>query len=396
MTAAAAREAGTPQVSLVALGVAAFLVTGSAHTITPLLRVISAEFDTNIGRTALIVSAYALPYGACQLLYGPLGDRLGKLRVMTLAVLAFAIATAACAAAPNLPLLAVCRAITGGAAAAVIPLSLAYIGDTVPYSQRQAALGRFLLATSLGQVFGASLGGIFGEFLSWRTIFLLVAVAAGAVWTALRRTAQQVPVTPSTTGAATGLAAYHLIWRRPAARLVIAGVWVEGFFAFTGLGYLGAFLRDRYSLPYLGIGFMLAGFGLGGVIYSRTVRRLVRRFGEPGLLLFGGAINCVCYLAIAFSGVWALFVPLNIVLGFGFGLLHGTLQTKATELAPTARGAAVSLFAFSLFLGQGLGAALLGALIDNAGYTAALALVGIATGLLALGLVALPQLGPRN
>jgi hypothetical protein len=44
-----------------------------------------------------------------------------------------------------------------------------------------------------------------------------------------------------------------------------------------------------------------------------------------------------------------------LISGAGFVIAHSTIQTRATELVPTLRGTAVALFAFSLFLGGGLG-----------------------------------------
>ncbi len=160
----------------------------------------------------------------------------------------------------------------------------------------------------------------------------------------------------------------------------------EGVFLFGGLAYLGAALRERHGISYALIGALLAGFGVGGLAYSRLVGRLVRRLGERRLILVGGGLSAACYLALVPRGWWQLFGPLALVFGLAFNLLHGTLQTKATELAPTARATAVSLFAFSLFLGQGAGAALLGTIVDSGGYGPTFAVAGLATWLLALWL----------
>ena len=65
-----------------------------------------------------------------------------------------------------------------------------------------------------------------------------------------------------------------------------------------------------------------------------------------------------------------------MLLGFGFYMLHSTLQTKATELSPSARGTAVSLFAFMLFLGSATGTGVLGLAIEAVGYTVPLAIAG--------------------
>ena len=144
---------------------------------------------------------------------------------------------------------------------------------------------------------------------------------------------------------------------------------------------------DRYSLSYVVIGFMLSGFGLGGLIYSRSVKWLVRLLGEIGLMGMGEGLMCISFLAIALFQNWMLFIPLNILMGLGFYMMHSTLQTQATELSPSARSTAVLLFAFSLFVGQGIGAALFGRIVDSFGYIYCFLLVGVAIALLSVWLV---------
>jgi MFS transporter, YNFM family, putative membrane transport protein len=70
--------------------------------------------------------------------------------------------------------------------------------------------------------------------------------------------------------------------------------------------------------------------------------------------------------------------------GVGFYMHHATLQTIATQMAPQARGLAISLFAFLFYLGQALGVALCGQLIEFAGYRVMFAVVGVALVALAL------------
>ena len=77
---------------------------------------------------------FTAAYGVFQLVYGPVGDRLGKYRVIAWACAVSALTTLACALAPTFPLLVVARFLAGGTAAAMIPLSMAWIGDNVPTS----------------------------------------------------------------------------------------------------------------------------------------------------------------------------------------------------------------------------------------------------------------------
>ncbi len=373
-------------VSVAVLGSAAFIVTADVRVVNPLLHIIANDYRAEVGATGIIVTAYTIPYGLFQLVYGPLGDRLGKLKIMAWAMALFAIGTAACGLAPDLFTLSLLRFLTGVAAAAMIPMSLAYIGDTFPYDQRQAAIGKFLTAVALGQILSASLGGIVGDFLNWRLIFgfygLISLVVFGILFRASRRSPAKV--NPDIQRGWAAYKPYGRLLAKPGPRTLIIAVFIEGLFFFGGFTFLGAFLRDKYGLAYIAIGFMLTGFGLGNLVYGRSVRWLLARLGgEDGLIFWGGALTFACYLAIALLEIWVLFIPLNIILGVSYYMLHSTLQTRATEMSPGMRGTAVSLFAFSLFLGQGIGTAALGLIVDGPGYVPAFVIAGV--GMLLLG-----------
>jgi MFS family permease len=108
------------------LAAAAFLSSGGARVIDPLLHAIATDFATTVPAVSIVVAAFTLPYGLCQILLGPLGDRIGKLRVILGALVAYAVATGACALAADLPMLTLLRVAAGAASAAVIPLGMAY------------------------------------------------------------------------------------------------------------------------------------------------------------------------------------------------------------------------------------------------------------------------------
>jgi predicted MFS family arabinose efflux permease len=284
------------------------------------------------------------------------------------------------------------RFLSGATAAALVPLSMGYIADHVPYGVRQATLARFLLALSLGQVLGSTFSGIIGQYFGWRGVFLAYGFAGVVAWVALaRRTSVARGLEARGAANAEGKGslspvAYWRLLQLPATRAVIGGVFVEGIFLFSAIAYLGAALRERTGLPYTTIGLILSGTGVGGILYSFIAAPLVRRLGERGMILVGGGGCVACFLALAPANHWWPFIPVSFLLGLAMIMMHATLQTKATELAPHARGTAIALFAFALFLGQGIGAATLGALVDARGYGPTFVLAGIATGLLALTL----------
>jgi predicted MFS family arabinose efflux permease len=369
--------------SLLVLGMGALFVSADARIIDPLLKVVAGEFDVSTGAAAWTVTAYALPYGLCQLFYGPLGDRHGKLRVMSGALLLFALGTAACALVPSLAAFVLLRFLTGVAAAAVIPLSLSYIGDKVAYEDRQAALGRFMSALMLGQVLSSSLGGFFGQHLGWRGVFWLFGglscLATALFFVEARRFPEEKKPDRSLS-----LAPFGALVARLDARRVLLAVFLEGCLVFGGLAYLATSMKDRFPrFGYDGIGVMLAGFGVGGLFYATRVKKLVPRLGERGILTLGAALIGVGYALLALLPAWWLFPLAVLLFGMGYYTMHGSLQTRATELDPNARATAVSLFAFAFFLGQAIGPALMGKAIASFGYLPAFGGAALCVGLLA-------------
>jgi predicted MFS family arabinose efflux permease len=351
-----------------------------------LLPAIATDFGAAVATTAAIVTAYSVAYGVAQVVYGPLGDRVGKLRVISIGLFAAGLFTLACAVARDVPELAALRFAAGFAIAACVPLSLALIGDTVVYTARQATIGRLLSAITLGQVLGGSLAGVIAQALGWRFVFVALGAAALVIAWPLARVARAWPVPRPARAAAPRLAfgAYLALLHRRGPRLLVIAVFVEGLFFYGALAYTGAFLHDRFGLNYLAIGAILAAFGAGGLAYSVSVAWLVRRLGERRMILAGALVVAASYAAYGLAPGWAAATAAMLVGGFFFYMLHNTFQTLATELAPEARGVAVSLFVFTIFLGTATGVAILGRIVATAGYTA-MFLVS-AAGLAALGL----------
>jgi predicted MFS family arabinose efflux permease len=358
---------------LLLLQAAVFMVSAEARVIAPLLPAIALEFQTSVAAAGLLITAYTIPYGLFQLVYGPLADRFSRQRVMGVALGLFSLGTFLGGFGPTMPALYLIRLATGAAAAGVIPIALAYVGDAVPYRERQAALGRVVSVAALGGVLSAALGGVIATLVSWRMLFIgygLLALAVSAVLLRLPVVRLRAPQ-PRAAGL---LGPYRAIFRLAGRRAtaLYGLVFFEGMIATSTSGYLGALLFERDHLSYAMIGALLTLNGVASIVAARFVGRLVARVGERGMLLIGGVLMAISYLLIALQPFW-LFFPVGILVGgAGFVIAHSTLQTRATELVPELRGTAVALFAFSLFLGGGLGTSLAGLTIDHFGYVAAL------------------------
>jgi predicted MFS family arabinose efflux permease len=366
---------------LLTLSAAGFLTSLDRSIFAPLLPALASDLGQPIVAVALAVSAYTIPYGFFQLFYGPVGDRVGKVKVVRWAFLCFSIGTALCAVVSTVGSLYLLRAITGAAAASVISLALAFIGDVVPYERRQPAITNLMGATSLGNALSTAMGGIVGQFLSWRALFVLYGIVALVVTGTLFRVsgdASKATIKPMSS--APPLTQYLQLLRLRKARLLFLIVGLEGITVWGGFTYLGAYMRDRFGVSYLAIGLVLALYGTGTVLTSRFVGRVLRRRAETDLIVAGGSLMTASYLLIAVIPWWPLLALPLFAMGAGFALFHSTLQTRATELIPALRGTSVAVFAFSLFLGGGIGTAALGWLLGVGGYAPVIVASGLVVG----------------
>lgn len=368
------------------VGVAAFAAMAAMRCCDPMLQALARDFGRSPADVAGVVSAFAIAYGLMQMGFGPLGDRVGKLRVIAMAATGCALASTLAALAWSLDSLVLARALMGAMAAGIVPMAMAWIGDSVDYLRRQETLARLLGATVSGMIAGQWLGGWIAEALGWRAVFAslaaLLLVAAWPLWRLVARAQEPDGVTghgaptPHLQGVAQLLGVSRVRW-------VLAVAAVEGGLMFGVLAFAPTFLAQRHGLGMGAAGTAAALFGLGGLAYSRLARLLIRRLGERGLAAFGGGLVGLSVLALAGLDSLAAALGACLLAGCGFYMLHATLQTQATQMAPQRRGTAVAWFACLLFLGQSIGIEAMSMAFKHGQSTPAFAACGL--GLIVLG-----------
>ncbi|MBV8095646.1 MAG: MFS transporter [Acetobacteraceae bacterium] len=389
-----APEPGRQKLPLALLATAGFLSSAGARVMDPLMPAIARDFGVSVPEVSVVIAAFTLPYGLNQIVLGPVGDRFGKLRVILAALIGYAVFTNGCALALNLMQLTVLRALAGAASAGLIPVCLAYIGDAVPYHLRQVTLSRFLAGVVLAQVAAAPLGGIFGDYLSWRGVFVLLAVAAGILALVL---AFRMRNLPDRRGEVTfALENYMLLAKRPGSRRLLLATAIEGGLMAGSFPFLAPYLHDSFGLSYALVGLVVAAFGVGAFAFTQLAKPIVHALGEARMVLAGGGLMAMALALGMASPVWQVFAAAELVLGFAYVMLHTVLQARATELLPHARTTAVSSFVFMLFLGQGIGALLLGAAIAAWGYRTAFWIDAAAIALLSLWIASIVRLRPHS
>src|SRR4026208_1710033 len=162
----------------------------------------------------------------------------------------------------------------------------------------------FCRGQSLGQLFGQAAGGVLGDLFGWRRVFFFLAALLALATIALVIEFLRNPITRAGHATATrsrGFVVDNLtVLRSPWARAIIVMAFIESLFMFGGFAYVGADLHLRFGVNFAVVGLFVGAFAIGGLIYSLSVRRLVERLGQIGLVTGGGAMLALCYAALPF------------------------------------------------------------------------------------------------
>ena len=167
--------------SLIArLSLIGFITALASRATDPIIPPIAHDIQVDPNAVALLTTAFALPFALVQPVLGPIGDMVGKVRVM-IACLAITILTMLVSGlATDFTTLLVARIIAGVAGGGIFPVGIAVIGDLVPMKERQVAIARWLTAVITGNLIGSSLAGMIGDLLGWRGVFFVI-TALGVV-----------------------------------------------------------------------------------------------------------------------------------------------------------------------------------------------------------------------
>ncbi|HEV6964983.1 MFS transporter [Roseateles sp.] len=397
------------------------LAVSSANVALPTL---AQAFGEPFAAVQWVVLAFLLATTALIVAAGRLGDLVGRRRLLLAGIALFTLASAACAVAPSLPTLIAARAAQGVGAAAMMALTLAFVGDAVPKAHTGRAMGLLGTMSAVGTALGPSLGGLLIAGLGWRALFAvnlpLGLLALGLAW----RVLPAAPTAPRRAGLdlpgaallALTLAVYALAMTRHLGLLPLAAL---GLAAFIGVEARAASpllklerLRDRALSASLAMNALVStvmmatlvvgpfhlsrqlGLGAAAVgawmsvgpltsaLSGMPAGRLVDRFGPQSMARLGlMAVAAGCALIgvlPATLGVLAYVGPLVIVTP-GYALFQAANNTAVMAgVAGDERGVIAGLLTLSRNLGLVTGASAMGALFAAAGLSATFA---VATGL---------------
>ena len=340
------------------LNLMAFVIFATSlfmRSVDPVIPQIASGLNVEPTTAALLSTGFTLPYALIQPVLGALADMFSKTRLISICMLILGLTTIACGFATNFETLMTLRVLAGITAGGVFPIALAVAGDRVPVAQRQVAIGKLLFAAMSGNLLGASGAGVIGDLIGWRGVFF----ATGAIDLIALMLAipgfRGMNETPGRFDLSSFIPNYRAVFGNPLAKYCFGAVFLEAIFLFGVFPYMAVLLRSEGVTRASIAGVVIAGFGVGGLIYTIMVSRLLNSFGERRLMAAGGMLMAFGLVVIALRMPWPIEFANFVLLGFSFYFLHGCLQVYVTELAPGARASATAGHSFFFFIGQALG-----------------------------------------
>jgi predicted MFS family arabinose efflux permease len=349
---------------------ATFAASLSVRALDPVLPHVAEDFSVSIATAASFAAVFAFTFAAIQPAIGAAADLFGKARLMTICLVLLGAANILGALSTSFPMLFVTRILAGIGSGGVFPVALSLTSDLVGPEKRQLAIGRTLAGSMTGNLLGATASGLIGDLLGWRgvlavlgalVIIVAVAVAAGFRGAALNR--------PPRTSLKALRHGYRTIFTNPNARICYSAVFVEGCCVLGLFPFIASFLFELGETSLSIAGIVIAGFAIGGLLYTLTVARLLPWLGVRGMMITGATLVAIQLVGVAFGPQWKLQMAGLLVMGLGFYMIHGCLQVFASELSVEARATALSLHSFFFFMGQTVGPIAYGFGLQHAGKT---------------------------
>jgi predicted MFS family arabinose efflux permease len=356
-----------PVLNIIALST--FAASLSARALDPVLPHVASDFNVSIATAAGFASVFAFTFAIIQPVLGAAADLFGKARLAVLCLVLLGVANILGSLSSSFPLLFATRILAGIGAGGVFPIALSLTSDLVGPEKRQVAIGRTLAGSMSGNLLGASLSGLIGDFMGWRGVlgFLGTLAVVASIAVAFGFRGSKLTRVPANMDFAALKHGYRTIFANPNARVCYTAVFIEGCCVLGLFPYIASFLFEQGVTSLSISGLVIAGFAVGGLFYTLTVSRLLPLIGVNRMMIAGASLMGVQLAVIAFGPRWQLQALDFILLGWGFYMIHGSLQVFASELSEEARATALALHSFFFFMGQTVGPIAYGIGILNAG-----------------------------
>lgn len=340
---------------IVALGVLSTFGPLSLDVYLPMLPQLAAELQASTSGAQLTITACLIGLALGQVIAGPLSDRYGRRRPLIIGLVAFALASLACAIAPSIGVLLILRLIQGLSGASGLVLARAIARDLYEGRTLVVFFSRLIVISGLAPILAPVLGGQLSRIMSWRGVFAVLAGLGLALLInsliALRETLP--PDRRTEAGIARVLQSFAVLLHD---RLFVGAMLSAGMAAASLFAYVAGspFVLQRvYGLSPTQFSLVFGVNAIGIMTAGQIGARLSRRWSAFRVLGLGLTVNLCGAVAVLVALGWRLDLPVLatglFILVSAFGLIFPMATSIAMSNYPERAGAASSLFGVSQF-----------------------------------------------
>jgi DHA1 family bicyclomycin/chloramphenicol resistance-like MFS transporter len=352
--------------NIVVLGMLSTFGPISLDLYLPALPQLAAELEASPSAAQLTITACLIGLAVGQVVAGPLSDRFGRKRPLMIGLIAYAVASLACAFAWSISVLLLLRLIQGLAGAAGIVIARAVARDLHEGRQLVIFFSRLVLVSGLAPVIAPVLGGQLNRVMTWRGIFGVLAgigvVLVLAGWLGLK---ESLPREKRVAGGV--LATLRGFAALAKDRFFVGVALAAGLAGASMFAYIagGTFVLQRiYGLSPQGFSLAFGLNSLGIMAAAQVSGRLTRRLSPVRVLSIGLAMNLTGSLCLAVSTLFGLGLPFVLgslfVMVSAIGLILPTSTALALSNYPERAGTASALLGLLQYVVGGLAAPLVG------------------------------------
>jgi len=329
-----------------------------------LLPNISESFNITISEASMVLTAYLIPYGIMQPVYGFYSDMYGKKKVLQLLMLCLSVATLMCSYAGSFFWLVVFRFITGFFAAGIISVSLGILGEFYKRDVLTKLVGVFIGIVFLGQGISSGVGGWLIEVTGWRQMLLIFSIMALISF----MTIFLMPLIASTKSKNGFLSSTLSLIKDKKLSLLYILAFYNGFIVLGGYSFIGSYFVHTFHISYLYVGFALMLFGVVCFVTGIINKFLLVRMSKLSILVTGLLFSCVALILLSLNNLYLAY-PSVMLLGMGYVFVQSILASRALDFAGENKGLSSGLIGVGIFGGGGVGTYLGGKVLHLSSYS---------------------------
>tara|TARA_B100000886_G_C20421718_1_gene491912 strand:+ start:1164 stop:2378 length:1215 start_codon:yes stop_codon:yes gene_type:complete len=358
-------------VFLSTLGLIGLLFPFTQHLFFPLTPYIKEEFGSTDTITQLAISVPSFIMALMTLIYGSISDRCGRLPVLIVGIILYALGGLLSALAPSITFLIIARLIQGAGAACGMVLARAIARDVFGMEHLVRIIAFLTMMISIGSMIAPVLSSFLVEYTDWRAVMFFSsafgAIIAVLAWANLNETN---PIRNTKKTHNRFFTDYILLFKniRFTAFVLQSGFISAAFFSLASANSL--LMNEFLNLPTTDFGLFFLLFPIGYLLGNFTSSQLSGRVSIENMIFAGSLLLIVtssvfgAWVWLISVNAWVLFVP-GFFITFAQGLALPSAQTGAIGTIPSLSGTAAGIGVFMQMFWPGVFVQLYGFLSDG-------------------------------